>query len=384
MSTYPGLRWDRWPDPRDRHLLTAVLHPDLDRAADAWRTIRPGLDLADPTSEQYRLFPLLGARLAVIAPDDRDLGMLQGVARRCAIQNLNHLRSVDATLATLEAHGGDPVVLKGPALACSVYPHVGQRPFVDVDVWVDPAQHRALIDALEGDRWWRESDHRGNHAVDMGGEALVVDLHRALNRELVTPGVGDTGWQVLERVGARRPLPSGRTMTVLAPTESLLFALVHGTQWDGPVHLRWVADAAHLVWAGGVDGDRLVDLVVWFGVTAVTHDALVALRDLTGITELDETIVDLARVPFRWPDRVRTEVFRRAPAQGGWSRSVPEVVWRHAQARRDAPLTRVAIETPGAVLEAWGVDGWAGLPGYAARFAGARVRDRSWRRPVGG
>src|SRR5690606_37125324 len=125
-----------------------------------------------------------------------------------------------------------------------------------------------------------------NHAVGLSGPdgAIDIDLHRTLNRELVIPGEPDAAWTRIERRSTARPLPSGRTLSTLAPADALVHTAVHGTQWgDGPVNLRWVVDASRLVPRPDLDWDRVVRLARDFGVSAVVHDALRFVADTAGL-----------------------------------------------------------------------------------------------------
>lgn len=370
MSTAPGLRWDCWPEPDDRLLLRAILHQDDVVAATAWTELAPRIDLDAPTAEQYRLFPQLAERLTRLAVDEPRLGMLQGVRRQATIQTLLHLRQLDAALGLVEAQGIEAALLKGPALALTVYPDVGLRPFGDGDLLVDPRRHAEAVAVLEAAGWRRGAeDFRGNHAVGLVGGPIDLDLHRTLNRELVVVGEPDAAWNRLWRIPAARPLPSGRTVTTLAPAEALLHTIVHGTQWGGPVNLRWAADAVRLIAAADLDWDRVVHLSRTFGSAAVVHDGLRFVQETAGTTVPAPVLTDLGAVRTSPFERARTRAFHQRPSTDGWAGGLPQTVAVHLRRTRDQRFTGVLRTTPGYLCDVWEVDRPRQLPRAMARRA---------------
>jgi hypothetical protein len=370
MSRIPGLRWDCWPEPDDLLLLRSILHRDDGAAADAWGVVATRLDLDAPSSEQYRLYPLLADRLARLPVDEPRLGMLQGVRRQAAIQTLLRLRHLDTVLDVLDAGGVHPLLLKGPALALTVYPDVGLRPFDDVDLLVGRAEHARAVAVLESAGWRvGAADFDGNHAVPLVGGPVDVDLHRTLNRELVIPGEPDATWSRLRQRPVGRPLPSGRTVTTLDLAEHLVHTTVHGTQWGGPVNLRWVADTVRLVDAPDLDWDHVVDLSHAFGVAAVVHDSLVLVRETAGI---EVPAAELARLgggrtsPFA---RLRTRAFHQQPRTDGWTGGLPRTVAVHLRRTRDQSLSGVLRSAPAYLCDVWEVDRPRQLPGVIVRRA---------------
>ena len=167
MSRSPGLRWNCWPSASDAALLRVLLDPDESRALSAWRELRRIVDLDAPTSEQYRQYPMLARRLSALDPTEPRLGMLRGVARQVTIQNLRHLAALDQVLEMLVAAQIDAVVLKGMALALSVYERPGLRWFADADLWVRSEDHERALAVLLAAGWSpTRPDHLGNHAAE--------------------------------------------------------------------------------------------------------------------------------------------------------------------------------------------------------------------------
>ncbi len=375
MSQRHGLRWNCWPSATDTALLQVLLDLDDRRALSIWQQLRTELDLDAPTSEQYRQYPMLARRLAVLDPSEPRLGMLRGVARQVTIQNLRHLAALDQLLGLLAEVEIDAVVLKGPALVLSVYEHLGLRWFADADIWVGIANHERALSALTAAGWSpTRVDHRGNHAIDMIGGPIPVDLHRAINPELVTAAMHDGGWEALQRITASRPLPSGRHVTVLAPPESLLHAIVHGTQWGGPVQIRWVVDVVELLRSGqidlGVPADRhrLIDLACQFGVAPVIHDGLCFVEQVAPDTVDSRVLVELAAVRSSLLDRLRMTAFHEDPSGERSMRGLGRATSRFIQRTRAMGAIEAIRLAPGYFTEATGASSPWRLPGIALRW----------------
>lgn len=288
MSGHQGLKWSCWPSEGDCLMLTTALHADDDVSLAAWRRLRPTIDLEDLNGEQYRMLPLLGERLARIAPDDPKIGMMRGLRRRAMIEGGRNLAALDVVIEMLARASIAVVVLKGAAMCLGVYPALGLRPFYDLDLLVAPERHAEALELFRSAGWHpmkQGFDFEGNHAVDLVGGRVPVDLHRAINPEIRHLGVDRLGGSPLEAVAAKSPLPSGRHPLVLAPTDNLLHTIVHGTQgYFGAVPvLNWIADAAVLIDGGEVDPDRLVALAEVGSVSSLLRDALRLIAEVTGV-----------------------------------------------------------------------------------------------------
>ena len=288
MSRHDGLRWSCWPSEGDCLMLTTALHHDDDVALAAWRRLRPTVDLEDLNGEQYRMLPLLGERLARIAPDDPKVGMMRGLRRRAMIEGGRNLAALDEVIAMLAAAEIEVVVLKGAALCLGAYPAQGLRPFYDLDLLVAPERHAEALELFRGAGWRPRKqgfDYEGNHAIDLVGGRVPIDLHRAPNPEIRHLGVDRLGGAPLGAVPATTSLPSGCHPLVLAPTDGLLHAVVHGTQgYFGAVPvLNWIADASVLLDSGAVDADRLASLAEVGSVGPVLVDALRLVAEVTGV-----------------------------------------------------------------------------------------------------
>ena len=340
MSRIDGLLGDGWPSATDLALLTALLHQDPVTASDAWHRFREAWDPDVPSVGQYHLYPLLGRRLETLDPEEERLGMLRGVGRRSAVQTMLQLNQLEHHLAMLEALDIRPVVLKGPALTLSVYDHIGERWFADADLLVDPAEYDRAEAVLLADGWVPQlQDFEGNHGVNFARGTEAIDLHRQPHPELVVPGrLADT-MTFLRTATAPRSLPSGRSITTLAPTESLLHIIVHGTQRLPPVNLRWPVDAERLITRCAIDWDRLVALATLFRVAPIVHDGLVVVERVTGRPVPDGVLGKLAAVRLSRLDMARIRAFHESPTPGRWvGKAATPLSWTIWRTRHLTPL----------------------------------------------
>jgi len=298
MSRVQGLRGNAWPEHSDAQLLRFLLHPDPETARAAWATWRRGWDPEAPTSEQYRLYPLISERLVELGVAEAQLGRLQGVRRQQTIRNLLNLDQLDTIVHLLENARHDVVVLKGAALALTVYDHIGQRPFHDLDILVDPSRFAAALADLERQGWSRVYDYDPglwDHAVTLRRGDVTLDVHRRHCRELVVPGGLDRSWDMIRTVIAPRPLRSGRSVRVLAPADTLVHTLAHGPLALQPINMRWVVDAQRVI-SAGVDWRRVISLAEAYQVSELIRDGLAYLKDTTGTTVSDAVLRDLSAI----------------------------------------------------------------------------------------
>lgn len=333
MSRIDGLRWDSWPEPNDVLLLRALLHRDEERARASWEAFRSQWDPDAPTHDQFRLFGSIADRIDVLDPDEPRAGMFRGLRRRNAVHAMVMLDRLDDLLTRFDELGVEAVVLKGPALALSVYEHAGARPYGDLDTLVPYGAHGRIVSAFEVAGWAAtHHDFTGNHGVNFRRDGAEVDLHRLVHSEIVLPGRPEQTMSVLQTEWAPRPLPSGRRVRILAPTDALLHTLVHGTQRLLPHNLRWTVDADRIIATGRVDWDRLVSLAGTFRLSPLVHDSLLFHSTLTGRPVADGILERLAADRLSRFERRRLDAFHEWPEPGRFvgkaSTNISWALWR--------------------------------------------------------
>jgi hypothetical protein len=312
-----------------------------------------------PSPEQRRLFGQLAGRVATLDPTDSYLPELQIVSRAIRAENLQHLMNIESVMSMLEQAGSEAVVLKGTALLLSVYENLSLRPIADVDVWVHPARHTEALAMFEAAGYARDQrDLMGLHAIGLSGGPIPVDVHRAINQELVAPGLADNGWGFFERVESPKALPSGRHITTLASADALLHAIVHGLTWNGPVALRWVTDSVQLIRSGTVDHDRVCMLADRLAIAPVVHDALRYADGVAGGLVDANLLSRLASCRTSRLSEERLRAFHERPEHEGEPPPMGFTLSRFLQRTKgDTPLRSIG-HLPELLRDQYHADGW--------------------------
>lgn len=146
--------------------------------------------------------------------------------------------------ALAEPAGIDWLVLKGPALAHSVYPRPDLRHYVDLDLLVPPADFGRLLALLED---------AGYQLVDRNWPLLARDLPGELRLRSPRGVLLDLHWSIFNDAGrraafsaptarllaGRRRLPAG--FPALSATDQLVHAGIHAAL-SGANRLGWLLD----------------------------------------------------------------------------------------------------------------------------------------------
>jgi hypothetical protein len=262
----------------------------------------------------------------------------------------------------LEQAGIEAVVLKGTALLLSVYENLSLRPIADVDLWVHPARHAEALAVFEAAGLTRDQrDLMGLHAIGLSGGPIPVDVHRAINQELVAPGLADNGWRFFERVESPKALPSGRHITTLASADALLHTIVHGLSWNGPVALRWVTDSVQLIRSGTVDLDRVRMLADGLAIAPVVQDALQYADDVAGGLVDANLLSQLAACRTSGLGELRLRAFHERPEHEGEPPPMGFTLSRFLQRTKgDTPLLAIT-RFPVLLRDQFHADGWFNL-----------------------
>lgn len=173
---------------------------------------------------------------------------LEMVAQRAAFQAARiRTAAVCADLDAVFARIDCPwLVVKGPALAQTVYPSPQLRFGVDLDVLVPPARLRDALSALADDgrfelidlNWPLIEQSLPGELRLRSARGILIDLHWSLiNTASVRRGLRLDAGPMLER---RRNLESG--LPVLAASDQLVHLGVHGAL-SGANRLSWLLDA---------------------------------------------------------------------------------------------------------------------------------------------
>jgi hypothetical protein len=223
------------------------------------------------------------------------------------------------TLAQLRDAGIPVVLLKGAALAASVYPSFAERPMADADLLVragDIARARDVVRAAG----WRESGDpvlsrllEGHHHlpafVDAGGTEIRLELHTAL-----VPGESPFLLPTEEYWAAARPARDEFAGALVpAPAYLLLHACIHFA-WSHTFDFgawRTFRDVGELIATSRIDWDQFVDLARRSRAASACYWTLRLASRLSGAPVPDAV---LARLRPPSPEALRRAIERHLVA----------------------------------------------------------------------
>src|SRR5688572_23672226 len=303
-----------------------------------------GIHVLDERLVRWAVHTGLGPLLRRLTPADSPLVRSPAwplVVGADLAARLESAEQVEAALRILDACRGrlaPPLLLKGMALAASVYPEPHLRPMRDVDLLVDAADVPALT-ALLSELGFRpevsddgyEGHHHARPMTDPHSGVCVEVHHRLFRRD------GPLGAEPLfdpESVRAHQvdAVFHGRPVRRLSPEMQLLHVAAHWSAsaklLEGPGGLLPLLDVSYLLasqtvrWAVVVEALRATQALPGLyallaygsarGVLSVPQDVLAALRSgqraFGAVTEA---------VLFRLLDRAAAQGRRAAPLLGG-------------------------------------------------------------------
>lgn len=184
------------------------------------------------------------------------LERLRAEVRATFVRNAVAMDALAGVLAAFQREGIEPIVLKGAALLNTVYPSLGARPMVDVDLLLRPGEEGRAVAVLvahglrgrpEGDAW---------NFVDPGGTRFdVVHRFRLFEHVALAPLIEWTRPRFLQR----------DAIATLEPNAMAVHLVVHmnGHRRDVGHLLAWFVDVARLLHAksASIDAARLAPLL---------------------------------------------------------------------------------------------------------------------------
>jgi hypothetical protein len=222
-------------------------------------------------SEQERATPVLWRRLSALAPLPAEAQPLHRMAMVSEFR-MSHLESrLLSALDTLADAEIEPVLLKGAALALTVYGSFVARPMSDVDLLVPRDEVMRAHEALIAFGWAEGEDntpefYEGHHhlqpLVDAQGTGTSLELHTSLFFE--GHPFAFTSDDIRRR--AARVVVRGRTVLVPSVHDQLLHLCLH---------FAWSHMMATGAWRAFRDLDALLrtDRVDWKEFTMMARDA---------------------------------------------------------------------------------------------------------------
>lgn len=179
--------------PEARLLMLAIRPPTAEADAEIGRLARSGLDwqLLGRLAEHENVAPILWPRLrphaASVPPELAQ--RLRGQAAVVEFRMAMTAAVLEEVVARFAAEGIPVLLMKGAALARTVYASVAERPMGDLDLLVPASEAvrgwRALVAAgwrveFAGHEEFYEGHHHLPGLLDPKGLNLILELHRAL------------------------------------------------------------------------------------------------------------------------------------------------------------------------------------------------------------
>jgi hypothetical protein len=242
--------------------------------------------------------------------------MLQVLALERHLVNLSN---------ALEEARVEMVLMKGPALAHTVYPDPSWRPFADLDFLVRGQDFQKACDVL-ADSGFRRGlpepragfDVRFGKAAElMGPDGLTIDLHRTLV-------VGPFGlWIGLDELFAHTAslTVGGREVRRLDDTSLFLHACVHASLGWWPPLLMPIRDVAQVASFAKVDWGLAAARTRQWRLAAVVHHAMATASDTLGASFPEEAKAVQGIKPRRKEERAMVAYTTDRRERGGTATS---------------------------------------------------------------
>lgn len=220
-------------------------------------------------------------------------------------------------------------VLKGPALAHTVYPSASWRPFVDLDLLVRTSDWRRACRALEQLGLTRRlpeprpgfDERFGKGAVYVAASGSEVDLHRTL--AMGPLGLSMAPEEMLERTVAFSL--GGQRFRRPDDTDLLLHACVHATLGGWPAGRLPLRDVAQVALSARVDWDALWVRAERWRLGATLALAFRTTQAILGVDLPPETDRFLRTMPSRRDRRV-LEAYTTRRGTGGMTLSAVRAI----------------------------------------------------------
>jgi hypothetical protein len=296
-----------------------------------------------PTLYQQRLtgFAVAAAEAGSITFSSEQAEELLEHHRDAMLQVLALERHLVTLSAALEDAGVEMVLLKGSALAHTVYPDPSWRPFADLDFLVRGQDFQRAIEVL-ADRGFTRAlpeprarfDVRFGKAAELyGQDGLSIDLHRTLV-------VGPFGlWIDVDELftGTDPFILGGRTLRRLDDASLFLHACVHASLGWWPPLLMPVRDVAQVASYAEVDWDLVAERTRRWRLATVVRHAVETASDLLGASFPEEAMA-LSAIPSRRRERRALDAYITNKRQRGGTatstiRAIPGLPAKIAYAR---------------------------------------------------
>ena len=308
-------------DPPHALLLRAAL-ADGDEALAAYESWRRTADLDRPGPVASRVLPLVGWNLERAGLDFEDLPHLKQLHRETWTRNQHLFAATAPAVEALERTAIPTLLLKGTALALTVYPGPGLRPMADVDVLV-PERLAAPARRVLAEAGWHPSLpeperrlahlHAQEFVREVDGVPGALDLHWRALWEGREPEGDDAWWESAEPLRA-----GGFESRILAPADQLVQLCAHAARWSPQPSFHAAGDVVILLRAEGgrLDWERVVDQAATRRLVPAVVTMLTAVTENFGAPVPHAALDALGAMPVIFRERVEFHARQLSPALG--------------------------------------------------------------------
>jgi hypothetical protein len=326
--------------PEARLLLLATAPPRAGSDGELATLVRSPVrwEFVGRLAEREKLLPVLWKALQPYVkeiPDD----FVAAIRRQASVTEFRMLMTetvLRRIVDQLAAQGTRVMLLKGAALATTIYRSFAERPMGDIDILVAPGDAQGAWTRMRETGWtlelaggaeFHDSHHHLPGLLDPGGLSLVLEIHRTM-----LPRTGPFILDETELWRAARAVRLGTSEAwVLSDQHQLLHLCVHFA-WS---HMlveglgRTVRDVGTLIAAGHVGWPEFVELAVRAKAATCAYWTLALSQTLAGASVPPEVLETLRP---RQP-RALTHALERAYVMSGLLRACPslhlsQALWR--------------------------------------------------------
>jgi hypothetical protein len=289
-------------------------------------------------AEREKLLPVLWKAIEPYA-QEIPAEFVAAVRRQASVTEFRMLMTetvLRRIVGQLAAQGTRVMLLKGAALATTIYGSFAERPMGDIDILIAPSDAQRAWQRMREVGWtlelsggaeFHDSHHHLPGLLDPGGLSVVLEIHRAM-----LPKTGPFTLDETELWRDARPVRLGASEAwVLSDQHQLLHLCVHFA-WSHTLIEglgRTVRDVATLLATGDVSWPEFVELAVRTKAATCAYWTLKLSETLAGASVPPQVLETLRP---RQP-RALTRALERAYVTSGMLRACPSLhlsraLWR--------------------------------------------------------
>ncbi len=229
---------------------------------------------------------------------------LAALALRHRLASKARSKALVLVLQTLDTHGIPAVLLKGAALAETVYAEPDLRPMRDVDILVRPDQAEQAARCLEQIGFERDKAHLSRYMADhhhLPNAAMIIDgmkISLEIHRDAIAPDVADS-INLRNLTGPLRPfrLAGGIRANALGHVDMLRHLCHHSFEPAAEIRLIHMLDIVAYA-------SHFVDEIDWQGIRKNYPRVLAGIRSAHFVIPLPGNLRRITGVPRQAPAHV--------------------------------------------------------------------------------